>query len=138
MRVIGEKSPLRSKPHDERNLIAPTMNFRAQASFAFETTIDFNEHGGHAMSGVRVLAFALFVVVHAASQDPSKMFPYPLPQDGPSSLPVQARCKFSDGKTITVDYSTRHVKTDLSPFDLRPTGGGWATVFNGITFVTDE
>jgi hypothetical protein len=44
----------------------------------------------------------------------------------------------SDGKTITVDYSTRHVKTDLSPFDLRPTGGGWATVFNDITFVTDE
>jgi hypothetical protein len=90
------------------------------------------------MSGVKVLAFALFAIVQAVSQDTPKMFPYPVPQDGPSSPPVQARCKFSDGKTITVDYSTRHVKADLSPFDLRPTGGGWATVFNDITFVTDE
>lgn len=81
------------------------------------------------MSGVKMLALALFIVVQAVSQDAPKMFPYPVPQDGPSSPPAQARCKFSDGKTITVDDSTRHVKTDLSPFDLRPTGGGWGDGF---------
>ena len=90
------------------------------------------------MSGVKVLAFALFVVVQAASQDASKVFPYPVPQDGPSSAPVQSRCKFSDGKTIAVGYSTRHIRADLSPYDLQPTGGGWATVFDDITLVTDE
>ena len=31
------------------------------------------------MSGVKVLAFALFVVVQAASQDASKVLPYPVP-----------------------------------------------------------
>jgi hypothetical protein len=90
------------------------------------------------MRGVKVLTFALLIVVEAVSQDAPKLFAYPVPQDGPSSPPVHARCKFSDGKTIAVDYSTRHVKADLSPFDLRPTGAGWATIFNDISFVTDE
>jgi hypothetical protein len=85
------------------------------------------------MSGVRVLAFALFIVVQAASQDASKMFPYPVPQDGPSTPPVRAQCKFSDGKAITVDYSTRHVKVDPPPY-----GAAWVTVFDDITFVTGE
>jgi hypothetical protein len=116
------------------------------------------------MSGVKALAFALFVAaVQAASQDGSQvfsntappgwktnqsavfavgqaaraevfqMFPYPVPADGPSGPQMQAQCKFSDGKAITVDYSTRHVKVHVPLF-----GDGWQTVFNDIKFVTDE
>jgi hypothetical protein len=75
---------------------------------------------------------------HAVPQDPSKMFPYAVPPDGTVNPPEQAQCKFSDGKMITVDYSTRHVKADdlfFFPFVPPPM---WATVFNGIRFVTDE
>ena len=88
------------------------------------------------MSGVKVLAVTLFIVGQATSQDASKMFPYPVPQEGPSSPKMQAQCKFSDGKTITVDYSTRHVKVrkGYPP----PYGDIWQTVFDDIMFVTDE
>jgi len=115
------------------------------------------------MSGVKVLAFALFVVVQATSQDgwqvfsntappewrinqsalfavgraarPDvfQMFPYPVPDDGPSGPQMQAQCKFSDGKVITVDYSTRHVKIRVPLF-----GDSWQTVFDDIEFVADE
>jgi len=115
------------------------------------------------MSRVRVLAFALFIVVQAASQDMSKvssytapqewktnpfalftagrvarpdvvqMFPYPVPEDGPSTPPEQVNCTVSDGKTISVNYSTRHVK------QKRPLlGDEWVTVFDNIIFVTDK
>ena len=85
------------------------------------------------MSRMKVLAFALFIAGQAASQDASKLFPYAVPQDGPSSPKMQAQCKFPDGKTITVDYSTRHVK-DRAPM----LGEVWKTVFDdGMVFVTD-
>lgn len=117
------------------------------------------------MSGVKVLAFAVFIAVQAASQDGSKafsyaappewkanpfalftagqaarldvfqMFPYPVPEDGPSSPPEQAQCRFSDGKTITVNYSTRHVK---AADRMQPFRDVWVTVFNDIILVTDE
>jgi hypothetical protein len=117
------------------------------------------------MSGVKVLAFALFIVVQAASQDGSnffsraalqdwktnpfasftvpqpvwpdaiQMFPYPVPDDGPSSPPEQALCEFSDGKTIAVSYSTRNIKAGdgISRF-----GDTWVTLFDDIIFVTDQ
>jgi hypothetical protein len=87
------------------------------------------------MSGVKVLALALFLAVQAASQDASKMFPYPLAQDGPSSPHVRTQCRFSDGTLITVDYSTRHIKVESSAYGKEEQ---WRTAFNDITFVTDE
>jgi hypothetical protein len=117
------------------------------------------------MSEVKVLAFALFIVAQAVSQDGPRvfsyaapaewkanpfasltpglaarqdvlqMFPYPVPEDGPSSSPEQAQCGFADGKTITVKYSTRHVRDQQ---DMPPYGDVWRTVFNDIIFVTDE
>jgi hypothetical protein len=117
------------------------------------------------MSGVKVLVFALLIVVQAASQDGSnvfskvalrdwktnpfasfivrqpvwrdafQMFPYPVPEDGPSSPPEQVLCKFSDGKAITVNYSTRNIRAGdgISRF-----GDTWVTLFDDIIFVTDQ
>jgi len=50
------------------------------------------------MRAKTILAFALFLALRAASQD------VPKPQR-------QARCKFSDGKTITVTYSSERIRT---------------------------
>jgi hypothetical protein len=65
------------------------------------------------------------------------LFPYAVPQEGTVNPPEQAQCKFSDGKTIIVDYSTRHVKNDGFFFTLVPPAP-WATVFNDVRFTTDE
>ncbi|MGO9126107.1 MAG: hypothetical protein ACLP6G_14620 [Terriglobales bacterium] len=76
-----------------------------------------------------------------ARPDASQMFSYPVPEDGPSSPPMQAECRFSDGKTITVDYSTRHLKAYPLPYSTRwhPLQSvGWVTVFDDINLVTDE
>jgi hypothetical protein len=92
------------------------------------------------MSLVRVLAFAVLLVVQAAAQDVSKAFP--VPQEGKSnrpSPPAQAQCKFSGGKTITVDYSSPRMRGRRIFGSLVPYGEVWRTGANeATTFVTDE
>jgi hypothetical protein len=116
------------------------------------------------MCGGKVLTLALFIAVQAASQDMSKvlsyvapqewktnpfasftaawpdafqMFPYPVPEDGPSGPPEQAQCRFSGGKRVTVNYSTRHLKAQDWDYRL-PYKRIWVTVFDEIKFTTDE
>jgi hypothetical protein len=92
------------------------------------------------MRAVRVLTFALFVVVLAASQDASKVAP--VPQEGRGnrpSPPAQAQCKFSDGKTITVDYSSPRMRGRKIFGTLVPYGEVWRTGANeATTLVTNE
>ena len=53
------------------------------------------------------------------------------------SPPEQAQCKFSDGKTITVDYSSPRVKGRKIFGELVPYGEVWRTGANeATTFVT--
>src|SRR5437660_4704685 len=53
------------------------------------------------------------------------------------SPPAQAQCKFSDGKTITVDYSSPRMKGRKIFGDLVPYGEVWRTGANdATTFVT--
>src|ERR1700746_2479610 len=54
------------------------------------------------------------------------------------SPPAQAQCKFTDGKTITVDYSSPRAKGRKIFGDLVPYGQVWRTGANeATTFVTD-
>jgi Protein of unknown function (DUF2911) len=54
------------------------------------------------------------------------------------SPPAQAQCKFSDGKTITVDYSSPRAKGRKIFGDLVPYGEVWRTGANeATTFVTN-
>jgi hypothetical protein len=73
---------------------------------------------------------------HPVFHDPSKLFPYAVPQEGTVNPPAQVQCKFSHGKTIIVDYSTRHVKNHDFFWTFIPPAP-WATVFNGVRFTTD-
>jgi Protein of unknown function (DUF2911) len=79
-------------------------------------------------------AFAiLFVVatcvISCAQQDESKR----------PSPAAQAQCKFSDGKTITVDYSSPRMKGRKIFGNLVPYGEVWRTGANeATTFVTNE
>jgi hypothetical protein len=53
------------------------------------------------------------------------------------SPPAQAQCKFSDGKTITVDYSSPRMKGRKIFGELVPFGEVWRTGANdATTFVT--
>lgn len=53
------------------------------------------------------------------------------------SPPAQAQCKFSDGKTITVDYSSPRAKGRKILGELVPYGQVWRTGANeATTFVT--
>ena len=53
------------------------------------------------------------------------------------SPPAQAQCKFSDGKTITVDYSSPRMKGRKIFGELVPYGQVWRTGANdATTFVT--
>ncbi len=74
-------------------------------------------------------AFLLTItLLAAAQQDPSK----------PLSPPANAQCKFSDGKTIKVDYSSPRAKGRKIFGDLVPYGKVWRTGANEATsFVTD-
>lgn len=55
------------------------------------------------------------------------------------SPPAQAQCKFSDGKTITVDYSSPRMKGRTIFGGLVPYNEVWRTGANeATTFVTDE
>jgi hypothetical protein len=77
-------------------------------------------------------AFAALIVialstVSFAQQDKSKR----------PSPPAQAQCKFSDGKTITVDYSSPRAKGRKIFGELVPYGQVWRTGANdATTFVT--
>jgi len=54
------------------------------------------------------------------------------------SPPAQAQCKFDDGKTITVDYSSPRMKGRKIFGELVPYGKVWRTGANeATTFVTD-
>jgi Protein of unknown function (DUF2911) len=74
-------------------------------------------------------AFLLtMTLLAAAQQDKSK----------PLSPPANAQCKFSDGKTIKVDYSSPRAKGRKIFGDLVPYGKVWRTGANqATTFVTD-
>jgi hypothetical protein len=53
------------------------------------------------------------------------------------SPPAQAQCKFSDGKTITVDYSSPRLKGRKVGGEVAPYGQVWRTGANeATTFVT--
>jgi Protein of unknown function (DUF2911) len=53
------------------------------------------------------------------------------------SPPAQAQCKFSDGKTLTIDYSSPRAKGRKIFGDLVPYGQVWRTGANeATTFVT--
>jgi hypothetical protein len=56
----------------------------------------------------------------------------------PASPPAQTQCKFSDGKTITIAYSSPRAKGRKIFGDLVPYGQVWRTGANdATTFVTD-
>ena len=79
----------------------------------------------------RITILALFVVIAAsfalAQQDKSKR----------PSPAAQAACKFSDGKGVTVDYSSPRAKGRKIFGDLVPYGEVWRTGANeATTFVT--
>ena len=76
---------------------------------------------------ITVLFVFALCVISFAQQDKSKR----------PSPPAQAQCKFSDGKTITVDYSSPRMKGRKIFGDLVPYGQVWRTGANeATTFVT--
>src|SRR5881398_636451 len=76
---------------------------------------------------ITVLFVFALCVISSAQQDKSKR----------PSPPAQAQCKFSDGKTITVDYSSPRMKGRKIYGDLVPYGKVWRTGANEATaFVT--
>jgi hypothetical protein len=76
---------------------------------------------------ITVLFVFALCVISSAQQDKSKR----------PSPPAQAQCKFSDGKTITVDYSSPRMKGHKIFGDLVPYGQVWRTGANeATTFVT--
>jgi Protein of unknown function (DUF2911) len=78
-----------------------------------------------AVLAVFLLTFTMFTV---AQQDKSKR----------PSPPASAECKFSDGKTIKVDYSSPRAKGRKIFGDLVPYGKVWRTGANEATsFMTD-
>jgi hypothetical protein len=78
-------------------------------------------------SGIAVAFVLSFCLISSAQQEKSKR----------PSPPAQAQCKFSDGKTITVDYSSPRMKGRKIFGDLVPYGQVWRTGANeATTFVT--
>lgn len=74
-----------------------------------------------------VLIVLTSCIVASAQQDKSK----------PLSPPAQAQCKFPDGKTITVDYSSPRMKGRKIFGELVPYGEVWRTGANeATTFVS--
>ncbi len=75
----------------------------------------------------RIIVFTLFVLalgtLAAAQQDKSKR----------PSPPAQAQCKFADGKTMTVDYSSPRMKGRKIYGGLVPYGQVWRTGANEAT-----
>ena len=78
---------------------------------------------------VSCAALLLVVTVLAFAQEDKSQRPSP---------PAQAQCKLSDGKTITVDYSSPRAKGRKIMGELVPYGKVWRTGANeATTFVTD-
>jgi len=76
---------------------------------------------------IAVLFILSLCAITTAQQDKSKR----------PSPPAQAQCKFSDGKTITIDYSSPRAKGRKIFGDLVPYGEVWRTGANdATTFVT--
>lgn len=76
---------------------------------------------------IAVLFVFALCVISSAQQDKSKR----------PSPPAQAQCKFSDGKTITVDYSSPRMKGRKIFGELVPYGQVWRTGANeATTFVS--
>ena len=76
---------------------------------------------------ISALLVFIFSTLAFAQQDKSKR----------PSPPAQAQCKFSDGKTITVDYSSPRAKGRKIFGELVPYGEVWRTGANeATTFVT--
>jgi len=74
-----------------------------------------------------ILLLFMLCTIATAQQDKSKR----------PSPPAQAQCKFSDGKTITIDYSSPRAKGRKIFGDLVPYGDVWRTGANdATTFVT--
>jgi len=77
---------------------------------------------------VLLVLFSLAFVVFSFAQKDKSQRPSP---------PAQAQCQFSDGKTITVDYSSPRAKGRKIFGDLVPYGEVWRTGANeATTFVT--
>ncbi|MBV9339311.1 MAG: DUF2911 domain-containing protein [Acidobacteria bacterium] len=75
-----------------------------------------------------ILVSLTVCIISSAQQDKSK-------RPSPSA---QAQCKFPDGKTITVDYSSPRMKNRKIFGDLVPYGEVWRTGANeATTFVTN-
>jgi Protein of unknown function (DUF2911) len=78
-------------------------------------------------TAVAVLSVLALCLISSAQQDKSQR----------PSPPAQAQCKFSDGKTITVDYSSPRAKGRKIFGELVPYGEVWRTGANeATTFVT--
>src|SRR5713226_273128 len=76
-----------------------------------------------------IAALALACTTIASAQQDKSQRPSPA---------AQAQCKFSDGKTITVDYSSPRAKGRKIFGELVPYGEVWRTGANeATTFVTD-
>jgi len=79
---------------------------------------------------VLIAALTLVCTTFAAAQEDKSKRPSP---------PAQAQCKFSDGKTITVDYSSPRAKGRKIFGGLVPYGQVWRTGANdATTFVVNE
>ena len=77
-----------------------------------------------------IAALTLVCTIFAAAQEDKSKRPSP---------PAQAQCKFSDGKTITVDYSSPRAKGRKIFGGLVPYGEVWRTGANdATTFVVNE
>ena len=77
-----------------------------------------------------IAALTLVCTTLAAAQQDKSQRPSP---------PAQAQCKFADGKTITVDYSSPRAKGRKIFGELVPYGQVWRTGANeATTFVVDE
>src|ERR1017187_65598 len=77
-----------------------------------------------------VILFVCTVCIISFAQEDKSKRPSP---------PAQARCEFSDGKTITVDYSSPRMRSRKAFGELVPYGKVWRTGANeATTFVTNE
>jgi hypothetical protein len=76
-----------------------------------------------------ILFVFAFCIISSAQEDKSNR----------PSPPAQAQCEFSDGKTITVDYSSPRMRGRKIFGELVPYGEVWRTGANeATTFVTNE